>query len=518
MAEGQRTQGHKFMKATEKRHWADAIADQAVLRGRRHVVSSGITPSGPFHIGHLREILTADAIFRTLSERNIECSFNYVADSLDPLRRVYPFLDPATYSAHVGKPLSHIPCPCGDHPGYADHFLMPFIETLDRLGVQVETIRAHEAYQRGEFDGVVITALEQQDTIRTILQQETGKQPPDGWSPFNVICPDCGRMTTTTVTGFDPNRSTVRYECACGSAGTVPIAGNGKLTWRVDWPARWKVLGVTIEQFGKDHASKGGSYDTGSRIAREVLGIEPPLPVPYEWIGLRGQGDMSSSKGNVVTISQVLDVVPPEVIRFFIFKNGLTKSLTFDPGLPLLNLFDEYEAAARAGDSRAVELSRTGAGETLGIPYRHIVSLVQTTNGDVDTIAEILRRNDIQVQDREALNQLVIYASRWLEMFAPEEIKVQLQEEMPERAADLSDEQKQFLDTLARRLQPRMNAEQIHNLIYAIRDELGMSPGAAFEAIYVSLLGKNRGPRAGWFLSSLDPDFVKKRFKEASAR
>jgi lysyl-tRNA synthetase class 1 len=506
------------MKATQKTHWADTVADQAVQRGRKHVVSSGVTPSGPFHIGHLREVLTADAIYRTLSERNVECSFNYVADSLDPLRRVYPFLDPATYSPHVGKPLSNIPCPCGDHANYAEHFLTPFIETLHTLGIQVETVRAHEAYARGDFDEVAITALERQDSIRAILRQETGKQPPDNWSPFNVVCPECGKMTTTTVTGFAARGKTVSYTCACGSEGTVPIAGNGKLTWRVDWPARWKVLGVTVEQFGKDHASKGGSYDTGSRIAREVFGIEPPLPVPYEWIGLRGHGDMSSSKGNVVTIAEVLDVVPPEVIRFFIFKNSLTKSLTFDPGLSLLNLFDEYETAARAGDSRAVELSRPGAGGTLGIPYRHIVSLVQTTNGDVDTIAEILRRNDIEVEDRGPLKKLITYASRWLETFAPEEIKFEIQQKPPERVADLSDEQKQFLGTLADRLQPGMNAEQIHNLIYAIKDELDMSPGAAFQAIYVSLLGKDRGPRAGWFLSSLDLDFVARRFKEAAAR
>jgi len=507
------------MKAKEKRHWADTVADQAVQRGPKHVVSSGVTPSGPFHIGHLREILTADAIYRTLSERNVECSFNYVADSLDPLRRVYPFLDSATYSAHIGKPLSYVPCPCGDHPSYAEHFLIPFIETLGRLGVQVETVRAHEAYARGNFDEVAITALEQRDTIRAILQEETGKQPPEGWSPFNTLCPECGRITTTTVTGFDARRRTVTYKCACGSEGTVPIAGGGKLTWRVDWPARWKVFGVTVEQFGKDHASKGGSYDTGSRIAREVFGIEPPLPVPYEWIGLRGQGDMSSSKGNVVTIAQVLDVVPPEVIRFFIFKNSLAKSLTFDPGLPLLNLFDEYQTAARAGNSRAVELSRTDAGWTLGIPYRHnrhIVSLVQTTNGDVDTIAEILRRNGIEVEDSEALNRLVTYASRWLETFAPEEVKFEVQQKLPERVVDLTGEQKRFLEVLADRLQPDMNAEQIHNLIYAIKDELAMSPGAVFEAIYVSLLGKDRGPRAGWFLSSLGLDFVTRRFKEAA--
>ena len=192
------------------------------------------------------------------------------------------------------------------------------------------------------------------------------------------------------------------------------------------------------------------------------------------------------------------------------------KSLTFEPGLSLLNLFDEYETVACEGDNRAVQLSRTRAGGTLGIPYRHIVSLVQTTHYNTDKIEEILSRNDIEVKDRESLERLVTYAARWLETFAPNEVKFQVQDSLPERVGELSDEQKKFLAVLADRLRSGMNAEQIHNLIYAIKEELDISPGAAFKAIYVSLLGKDRGPRAGWFLSSLDLAFLKKRFKEAS--
>ena len=28
-------------------------------------------------------------------------------------------------------------------------------------------------------------------------------------------------------------------------------SGAGKLTWRVEWAARWKIFGVTCEPFGK---------------------------------------------------------------------------------------------------------------------------------------------------------------------------------------------------------------------------------------------------------------------------
>jgi len=85
-------------------------------------------------------------------------------------------------------------------------------------------------------------------------------------------------MNTTRVTGFDVEEETVDYECQCGARGTVSMCGGGKLVWRVDWPARWPIFCVTIEPFGKDHATAGGSYDTGKRISEEIYGYPAPFP------------------------------------------------------------------------------------------------------------------------------------------------------------------------------------------------------------------------------------------------
>jgi lysyl-tRNA synthetase class 1 len=38
-----------------------------------------------------------------------------------------------------------------------------------------------------------------------------------------------------------------------------------------------------------------------------------------------------------------------------------------------------------------------------------------------------------------------------------------------------------------------------------------------FKAIYLAFLGKESGPKAGWFLSSLPREFVLQRLEEASA-
>ncbi|MEA2004083.1 MAG: lysine--tRNA ligase, partial [archaeon] len=242
----------------ESRHWADVIADN--VTAKKHIIATGITPSGEIHIGNMREVVTADAAYRALCDAGIDAELIYIADTLDPLRKVYPFLSD-DYSEHVGKPLSAIPCPCGACANYAEHYLMPFLESLERLDISPTIYRAHELYESGDFVPAIMTALANRDRIAAIIEEVSHRAMPVGWSPFNVVCEDCGRITTTTVSGFDENAGTVDYACECGYSGTVPVKGNGKLTWRVDWASRWRVLGVTIEPFGKDHATRGGSYD-----------------------------------------------------------------------------------------------------------------------------------------------------------------------------------------------------------------------------------------------------------------
>jgi lysyl-tRNA synthetase, class I len=508
------------MATTSKaRHWADLLADDIISqRGRRHVVNTGITPSGEIHIGNMREVVTADAINRVLTERGEASGLLYIADTYDPLRHVYPFLDPQRYRDEVGRPLSEIPCPCGQHPSYSEHFLAPFLWSLEQLGIHPTVHRADQLYKAGTYTETIVMALQQRERIRQILKEETGRATPDQWSPFNPLCQGCGRINQAKVLGFSAEAQTVDYECACGQRGTVSMAGGGKLTWRVDWPARWRIFGVTVEPFGKDHASKGGSYDTGVRIAREVYGIEPPYPVPYEWLSLAGKGDMSSSKGNVLSIHAMLEVVPPEVLRYLILRVPPQRSIRIDPGLPLLQLIDEYDdVEAKNRDSRTLELSAISGVKAVGVPYRHMVTVVQVAQGDTEKWMEILQRNGYQLDNAEGLRQRAVYAQRWLETFAPEELRFSVQEHLPAVAKELTEAQKHALQLLVERLHPGMTGEQIHQLIYRLKDELGVKPDMLFKAIYLALLGKSQGPRVGWFLSTLDPTFVKRRFAEAAA-
>ncbi len=500
-------------------HWADEIADEVIATGRAPVLSTGISPSGEIHIGNMREVLTADAVFRALKDRGARARFNYVADNLDPLRRVYPFLDAERYAPLVGRPLSEIPCPCGEHPSYSEHFLEPFLDSLARLRVEVDVERADQMYKSGRMTPYIVRALQQRDRIAAILHELTGKAVDDDWSPFNPICSACHRISHARVSGFDARAETVDLRCACGATGTVPMAGGGKLVWRVDWPARWMMLGVTVEPFGKDHATDGGSYDTGARIAREVYDGEPPYPVPYEWIRLKGRGDMSSSKGNVLSISRVLEVVPPEALRYLVIREQPRKTINFDPGLPLLQLVDEVDDAAADGrDERALQLSRAGGFRPVGVPFRHLVVVAQAARFDDRLSTQILRRTGYGDVDPEAVRERLVYARRWLDAFAPPELRFTVQERLPDAARDLSHAQRDFLGRLAERLDTSLDGEQVHRLIYDLaRETPDAKPALLFQAIYVALLGQQRGPRAGWFVTVLGAPFCAARFREAAA-
>ncbi len=142
-------------------HWADFTAQRLKLEcGENLVAASGITPSGEFHIGHLREILSAEMIHRACLDAGLNSRYIFIVDSMDPLRKVYPFLS-KEYEQYIGYPLANIPAPNPDGTpsqggvSYAEHFLEPFLEALRQIGVSPEIVMNHQTYENGEFAGKV---------------------------------------------------------------------------------------------------------------------------------------------------------------------------------------------------------------------------------------------------------------------------------------------------------------------------------------------------------------------------
>ena len=499
-------------------HWGDKTVDHLLSeRGNGpFLIASGISPSGRIHVGNLREVLTADIIYRILKERGHEAKLIFVADDYDALRKVYPFLDPAVYEKYVGCPLSEIPAPDGSNTTYAEFFLKPFIESLKKLKIDAEVVRASELYRDGKLKKQIIEALNARDEIAEILTRITGKEIDADWSPFNPHCRLCGNMKTTKLVAWHPETEEITYFCShCNKERTVPVVGNGKLTWRADWPARWAALGVDVEPMGKDHGGKGGSYDSGKEIVSKIYGAKAPFPIIYEWIRLKGLGDMSSSKGNVVSVDEVLEVVPPDVLRYFITRPAPKASLALDLVTQLLNLVDEVDDEnKKQRDQRSVELSQAGGFVPLHIPFNHLVNVWQVAGGDFEKVKKILARTGFAVVDENALKERCHYADEWLKRYATPEFIFKLLDKTPaEIAAQITEEEKSALAKISENLKqnPEADGNAIHQIIYAIANENNISMGTLCKALYRVTLGRDRGPRAGWFVAMAGTDVIAER-------
>ncbi len=524
-------------------HWADVVAETLVERGGAHRVASGTSISGQIHLGNAGDVIFADGIARAVRAKGSAAEVLWIADDVDPLRSL-PEQLPPSFSEHLGKPVSSLPDPDSCHATFPDHFIEPFLASLKEVGIEPIEKRGSRMYAAGEYDAAVRVAFARAEEIREILVRVAKSKKPVGWLPFDPICDACGRIATTDATGLEGDK--VLYRCGGGVAGKKEMAGcglegatslrHGKLTWRVEWAARWQILGVTCEPFGKEHSAAGGSYDTSKVISKDIFGYPPPVPVLYEHILVAGR-KMSKSKGNVIPLSALLDVLPPEAVRYFYFRTDPNKHQDFDPSQKLLPLVEEYERAqaiARgrqppspredaADIGRTEELSRL---DSLGpapddpVPFNHLVTVSQIAR-DTPEVLRLLKRSGYAVDEGSPgaarLLARALRARRFLETWVPESDRIQVVEDLARVPLEkLDDPQRAFLRLLSRQLDGALwTPTAIHDTVFKAAGESGLAPKEAFRAIYLAVLGHEKGPRAGYFLSSLEPPFVVSRFREA---
>ncbi len=509
-------------------HWADVTAQALAHKSDTHVVSTGITPSGEFHIGHLREILTGDMIARAAENAGLKVDFVFIIDSADPLRKVYDFLGPE-YEQFVGNQLGAIPAPKEDgNPDwdrfknenwtYANHFLEPFLKALKEIGVEPRLIDNLDSYRSGRFAELSKIACDRADEIRETIERVSGRELPDGWFPWSPLN-SRGGLDKVRVTGYE--YPLVHWEDEYGESGSSDLTkGEGKLPWRIDWPAKWGWVGVTCEAFGKDHGAAGGSYSTGREIVK-ILGHEPPQPLVYEWISLRGKGAMSSSAGNTIGPIEALRLVPPQILRLLIAKSKPNKAIEFDTGMGLVTLADEFERLAARNFEQELsneDLSRRqkvqiedAAGamkmatvvsgqniEATAVTFRHLALLAQTKSSD-EAVWSSLQSSGViesvtpQLQDR--LNRM----RYWIQStHFPVEMRVNILTQ-PNKAAiqGFSKEEAAILRSISHELSTcEWNKREINAAIPRSIESVPVAhKWLAYKVAYLCLMGMEKGPR-----------------------
>ena len=516
-------------------HWADYTAQRLIGRGGRQVSASGITPSGDFHIGHLREILSAEMIHRACIDAGIKSKYIFIVDSMDPLRRVYDFLSPE-YKKYIGHPLAYIPAPDPDgKPGeggstYAEHFLDPFLKALREIGVNPEVVMNHETYESGSFAEFIDSAITKKGEIGGIIQDIAGRDLDEEWFPYNPIGSD-GSMDGVIVTGYE--KPFVHWKDSHGIEGKSDIRkAEGKMPWRIDWAARWAIHGITCEPAGKDHGAAGGSYDTGIPICR-LLGGDPPDKIVYEWIQLKGMGPMSSSSGLTVGPMEALSLVPPEILRYVIARSKINRHIEFDTGGALFRTADEYERlvsnptqvdegmtkrqlVAAQTQVGAIRLSQVEPGsdprESIGgVSFSHLSMLAQIKSSDEDVWESLNRSGHIQ---GEPSNSLVVRLARmrnWIDgAHFPIDAKIEIKKSISDEArGNLGVEGRKFLSSLSSLLSEcEWSDEEINATIANACESTGIPRRSGYSSLYWALIGRSNGPKASSLLSEMDREGV----------
>ena len=352
--------------------WVTRAADDAVRHageGKPVTVSSGISPSGPVHLGNLRELLTVHFVADELRRRGVPVRHLHVWDDYDRLRKVPREVDPS-FAEHIGRPLSAVPDPWECHPSWGEHFKEPLRESLHAMGVEMEEISQTERYTSGVYREQVLLAVRHRDDIEQVLaryrtravaleeaeEDEVDEESPGAGAgstvlerfPYKPYCRTCGR-DATTVTAYDDETTDLAYTCDRGHAHTVQLAtqDEGKLVWKVDWPMRWAFEHVDFEPAGMDHATPGSSFTVGHELVEKIFGMPRPAWFGYGFVGFAGMQKMSGSAGGAPTAADALRVLEAPILRWLYVRRTPKQTFDIDFGPEVVRLYDEWDSLTR---------------------------------------------------------------------------------------------------------------------------------------------------------------------------
>lgn len=506
-------------------HWLSDIVDKVLeLHPKGDIlVESGGSPSGTYHLGHMRELVTCDAIMLEIRKRGRNAKHIYFVDDLDIFRKV-PVNVPQEWEKYLGMPICDVPSPGGEAgKSYADYFLQGLIDSCEALNVEVEFVRSHPKYRSGWFIPAIELCMDKIPEIKNALEKISNRKLDVNWNPVQVI--EDGRLKNRKVTGIDKDTKLISYEDRDGKVRQANYAkGEVKLDWRLDWPARWWQLKVDVEPFGREHASSGGSYDTGVQIMKDVYKADPPFPVPYDTINMVGDTKkMSASKGTAISALEGTKIMPAEVIRYFILRAPLNKILFFDPVDGVVKLVDEFatllaKQSKNPEEEQLIYVSTRGNDPVVSrVPFSHLVSSYQASLKDIDRTIDVIKRTeyrDIANSEESTIRKELSFIDEWLDHRAPEDVRFSLADSL--NSSEFSDKEKQFFAKLAEMIENApidADGKWFHGAIYELKDKLEMQPNELFSALYRLLINKNSGPRAGWFLAILPREWLISRLK-----
>ncbi|MYT72076.1 lysyl-tRNA synthetase class I [Streptomyces sp. PsTaAH-137] len=516
-------------ETVEHTDWVSRYADDVIAESERRapgkpvVVASGLSPSGPIHLGNLREVMTPHLVADEIRRRGHSVRHLISWDDYDRYRKVpngVPGTD-ASWAEHIGKPLTSVPAPAGSaYPNWAEHFKAAMVAALADLGVEFDGISQTAQYTSGTYREQILHAMKHRGDIDAILDQyrtkkDTGKKPQQknqkpvdeaeleaaegsgaadeddgssgaGYYPYKPFCGECGK-DLTTVTSYDDDTTELSYTCTLdGFTETVLLSefNRGKLVWKVDWPMRWAYEGVIFEPSGVDHSSPGSSFQVGGQIVDRIFGGKQPIGPMYAFVGISGMAKMSSSKGGVPTPGDALQIMEPQILRWLYARRRPNQSFKIAFDQEIQRLYDEWDKlSGKVADGSALPADAAAHTRAVGVagrelprtprplPYRTLASVADVTAGDTEQTLRILSELDPEnpVTDLVTVRPRLDKAETWITKYVPAESRTIVRTEPDTEAlAALDEASRASIRLLLDGLDSHWSLDGLTHLVYGV--------------------------------------------------
>jgi len=511
--------------------WLDKVASEIVERERklgRHVdvlkVESGLGASGVPHIGNYSDAARAYGIKLALESLGLKAELIAFSDDMDGLRKV-PVGLPKSLSKYLGFPVSSIPDPFGCHDSYGSHMSGLLLDALDKTGIRYRSVSGTRAYKDGIFNSQIDKILSNATRVGEIIKETLGQEKYTEVLPYFPICENCGRIYTTKALEYIRDRHVVRYSCegmelrgemlkGCGHKGEVDVfSGQGKLSWKVEFAARWSALKVNYEAYGKELID---SVKTNDRVMEEVLGEPPPFHTRYEHFLDKTGAKVSKSVGNVLAPQLWLRYAPPQTLLLLMYKRSVGSRAVWVRDIPtyiaeLDDLEDVYFGRKEVRDPR--ELARLrGLFEyvwhlsppkypTAHVPHNLLVYLVKVAPKD--------RENEFVIQRLAGYGYQVDPADRRFQERLEKAVNWAKEvETITAGVVPVDEKERDAIMELASIINASNDENYLQNSVFTIAKKHNLEPGPFFKTLYRVLIGSDHGPRLGPYILAMGRENV----------
>jgi lysyl-tRNA synthetase class 1 len=524
--------------------WARLVVEREkkLKRGLKVLrTESGLGASGIPHIGSFGDVLRQWGVTLALRDMGFKSELICFSDDRDGLRKV-PLGLPNWLEDYIGVPVTDIPDPFKCCASFGEHMSSLLMDAVERAGIEFKFLSGTEVYRKGvlneQIERILLNAKLVGEIIRKVLGQEKFVE----ILPYFPVCERCGRIYTTRSYELLPKEHKLLYRCdlefvgknkntgkevivrGCGHEGEAPYwNGSGKLSWKVEFAARWTALRIAFEACGKDIRD---SVRVNDEICRGVLGWEPPLHFIYEMFLDKGGRKISKSIGNVLSPQVWFRYASVQTLNLLMFKRaegareiGVVDVPSYSDELDRLERI--YFGLERVRSQRElfnarrlfeyVHFLKPPKAPGIHIPYAKMVEIARILPPKAKLGFAIQKLREWKYVDkltpslRREIRKRLGFARSWVEDFERPEVK----------EVRITEAEKVVLREFIKALRAAKTGDEVQTAVFEVARANNLSPSRLFKILYQLILGRSYGPRLGPYVMQVGKEEVIRKIEKA---